>query len=248
MGQKTTSSGAENVVFGAAIQGQRSEQQDSFCSIWLPKERAWLLIIADGMGGHAAGEVASRIAVDTFITSFNAARSAGTGLEEALNLSLDSANARIASTQRASPETIGMGTTLVAAHLSTNGLAWISVGDSPLWLYRADKLIRLNEDHSLRGAVAAGARGVGNLLQSALNGQTIALIDCRAQPYPLLAGDLVLISSDGLLTLTEDEIAATVRQSSVGGPEAITRAILDAVEDRRKSNQDNCAVVVASVI
>jgi protein phosphatase len=198
------------------------------------------------MGGHAAGAVASRIAVDTFVPAFMAKRAEGASLDRALQSSLDAANAQIAKGQQDAPETSGMGTTLIAAHVSSVGLAWISVGDSPLWLFRRGRIDRLNEDHSFRQAAAQGARAIANMLQSVLNGEPIALIDCRAKPVPLRKSDVVILASDGLLTLTEQEIAGTIRDTGGGGAESVARTLLKAVEDRAKSNQDNCTVLVAS--
>jgi len=199
------------------------------------------------MGGHAAGDVASRLAVDSFSLTFVDARRKGASIEEALRHSLETTNDEIAAKQAASPEATGMGTTLVVAHVSAKGVAWISVGDSPLWLFRDGKLLRLNEDHSLRAAVADGAKLSGNILQSAVNGDPIALVDCRAEPLPLRIGDVVVLASDGVLTLKDQEIAGVARKSSVNGPDAVAQALLQAVETRGKANQDNCAVLIASM-
>lgn len=232
-------------VFGAAIQGQRSEQQDSFRSIWLTAERAWLLIVADGMGGHAAGGMASRIAADSFVKAFSASRAAGVELRTALKAALDDANAQIAKAQVIAPEFAGMGTTLVAVYLSHKHLGWISVGDSPFWLLRNGTIERLNEDHSLRSVVADDATVSGNILRSVLNGEPIPLIDCQVPAQLLGAHDILLLASDGLLTLQENDIAAEVLQHASRGPEAVARSLLRAVQDRGKSKQDNCTVVVA---
>jgi serine/threonine protein phosphatase PrpC len=137
--------GAEPEVFGAAIQGRRSEQQDSFRSVWLAARQAWLLVVADGMGGHAAGAVASRVAADTFVSKFATRRSEGVSLDEAMRGALHDANTQIAKSQEDAPETTGMGTTLVAAHLGADGVAWIGVGDSPMWIFRNGAINRINE-------------------------------------------------------------------------------------------------------
>lgn len=232
-------------VYGAAIVGRRAEQQDAFRSVWLAAEQAWLLVVADGMGGHAGGAVASRLAADAFVGAFTARRAAGAALGAALRAALDDANARIARGQEEMPETAGMGTTLVAAHLSVDGLAHISVGDSPLWVLRAGALVRVNEDHSFRPAVARGAKAIANMLQSVLNGDPISLVDVQPKPRRLRPGDLVIVASDGLLTLADGEIATVAAHHADAGVEAVAHALLAEVVARGKSNQDNCTALVA---
>jgi len=234
-------------VSGAAIQGARSEQQDSFRLRWFEEDRAWLLIVADGMGGHAAGALASTIAVEGFLASFADLRSKRTPLEDALQTALHDANARIALAQSRNPQTAGMGTTLVAAYVAPAGIAWISVGDSPLWLFRNGELYRLNEDHSLRGIVGKEAKGTANMLRSVLNGDPIPMIDCHAQPVPLEPGDLVVAATDGLLTLPEEQIATVLKAGGTSAPDSLTHHLLDAVEACRKPNQDNCTIVLAQM-
>jgi serine/threonine protein phosphatase PrpC len=84
------------------------------------------------------------------------------------------------------------------------------------------------------------------MLQSVLNGEPIALIDCHAKPLSLRAGDVVVLASDGLLTLAEPEIAEAIRAAGAAGPESVARTLLKRVEDRGKSSQDNCTVLAAS--
>ena len=232
-------------VFGAAIQGQRSEQQDSFRSIWLAAEQGWLLIIADGMGGYSAGGMASRIAADSFVDAFTSSRARKMDLQLALQAALDHANSQIAKAQAASPEFTGMGTTLIAVYISPSNLGWISVGDSPFWLLQNGKLLRLNEDHSLRAVAREGAKVSGSILRSVLNGEPIPLIDCQVPGPPPGARNVLLLASDGLLTLQENEIATEAARNAGNGPEAVTRSLLKAVEDRGKPKQDNCTIVVA---
>jgi serine/threonine protein phosphatase PrpC len=231
-------------VFGAAIQGARSEQQDAYRLRWIENEEAWLLVLADGMGGHAGGGTASKIAVDGFVAAFVSKRSRGAMLEDAFQAALNDANLRIAQAQQAEPDLADMGTTLVAAHLSQAGVSWISVGDSPMWICRDGRLRRLNEDHSLR-EIAGSAKNLSNMLQSVLNGAPIPMVDCQAAPVALRPGDVLLIASDGILTLDEDEIAATLQQLYSRGASSVGNSLLDLVSEYQRSNQDNCSVIVA---
>src|SRR5262249_458283 len=137
-------------VYATAIQGDRTQQQDAVRVRWLEAERAWLIALADGMGGHAAGDVAGKLAVDCFVAAFRSLPHDNASLEDALVGAQRDANTQIDSVQASHPELEGMGTTLVAAHIGDEGLRWVSVGDSPLYLYRDAALVRLNDDHSLR--------------------------------------------------------------------------------------------------
>ena len=118
-----------------------------------------------------------------------------------------------------------MGTTLVAAYLSEAGIAWISVGDSPLWLFRGRQLMRLNEDHSLRQMKREGARVSGNMLMSAVTGEPIPIVDCRPDPIEVRKGDLILLASDGVLTLSEPEIVSVLRANRTEAPEHISQSL-----------------------
>jgi len=230
-------------VFAAAIQGARNEQQDAFRVKWLEQDGGWLLVLADGMGGHACGALASRIAADAFLSGFLHERSVGSSLTDCFDNSLRAANEAIATAlteHRGAAE--GMGTTLVAAYLSPRSVSWISVGDSPIWLYRAGQIVRLNEDHSLR-QLGVGAHQ-SNMLQSAVVGSQIPMIDRHAEPLNLQKDDVVLLSSDGILTLDESQIAATIRSAKTGEPELLAWLLLHAVEDKAKSHQDNCTLIV----
>ena len=234
-------------VWGGALIGRRSEQQDAFLAEWLPFEQAWLIAIADGMGGHNAGATASRIAIEEFRNEFVRLRSAGAGLEHALRTSIETANSHIAREQQRASERAGMGTTIVAGHHSDRGLAWISIGDSPLWLFRRHSLRRLNDDHSLRAVAKAGTAVQGNALLSALHGEPPAMVDCHADPVPTCSGDLVLFASDGILTLGDRRIEDRLGRCATAHPETIARSLLSDVAAHDDPRQDNCTVVVLSV-
>jgi PPM family protein phosphatase len=230
-------------VFGAAIQGARADQQDSFRTRRIESEGAWLLVLADGMGGHAGGAIASKIGVDAFVASFVSLRGRGAALEDALRSSLADVNRRIARTQALRPDLTGMGTTLVAAYVSRAGVSWVSVGDSPMWLLRDGALERLNEDHSVRDSLD----GKTQFLQSALNGGLISLVDCHHLPLALRSGDSLLIASDGIFTLRDLEIVDVMQPADAcRRADELVEALLDNVAKRGKASQDNCCAIVAT--
>jgi protein phosphatase len=147
-----------------------------------------------------------------------------------------------------------MGCTLVAVVLADEGVYWISVGDSPLWLWRRGRLRRLNQDHAYRSVLAhhvsngemsaadAARHPDRNALISALTGDKLSLVDLPRQAYPLNNGDQLLLASDGVLTLAEREIAA-VLAGGVPGETGPCQRLLAAVAARQHATQDNTTVL-----
>ena len=237
---------------GGQIVGAREMQEDEIGFIDSPVLDPGgphpVAIVADGMGGHAGGQVASRVAVRAFVEAY----ASGGRVADRLRAALDRANAAIGHAIGNDEALDGMGTTLVAAALTTDGLEWISVGDSRLCLYRAGRLKRLNADHSMAPVIAAmremdpeAADGMkAHELRSALVGRTIAKIDTSATPQRLEPGDLVLLASDGLDTLDDEEVAAIIAARRSDGPEAVKDALLAAVNAHGSATQDNTTVAL----
>jgi serine/threonine protein phosphatase PrpC len=231
-------------IDAVAILGDREEQQDAY-GVKVQPDGSCLVVLADGMGGHAAGRVASHLAVDAFIATAQQAIGANLSLADAFDRAIESANAAIASDQATHPERNGMGTTLVGAHISIDGIAWISVGDSILFLWRDGALTRLNEDHSLRAVAKDANAKAANALVSALTGQEIAMIDHRATPLSLAPNDLVIFASDGLLTITADAMRKSLDQAESRSLIEIGDALIAAVVAAGKPHQDNTTLVLA---
>lgn len=214
-----------------------------------------LALVADGMGGHHGGEVASETAAAAFVDAF----CRGTGRpEERIEHALEAANAAVGERIRNESDLTGMGTTIVAAIVDQDGVRWGSVGDSKLWLWRNGALKRLNSDHSYGSYLDQLAldRSISeaqalsdprrNALRSALTGERLALKDVTSAPVPLQPGDLLLLASDGIDTLSEAEIASQLAHAG-SSPQAATRELVEAVKHRRVTNQDNTTVVVVAV-
>ena len=242
---------AADIAWGQ-IQGQRESQQDrAACLSW--PNGYHLLLLADGIGGHVAGDAASATVVESFRTAFVGARDPGS--RERLLRALQAANLALFDRIEAEPHLAGMGTTLVAAVVDGNSLQWVSVGDSPLWLLRNGEVHRLNENHSIGGVLdrraAAGEITVqeaaedaerSRLLEAVL-GEDIKRVDAPPDPLPLQPGDLVVLASDGVETCSLEElreIAAETSSSSAG----LVGAILQAVEAHALPSQDNATVIV----
>lgn len=200
---------------------RRSTNEDSHCA----RPDLGLFLVADGMGGHVAGEVASRLAVDTiegFIQQTKAANPDDTwpfpfntaiSVEaNRLTAAFRLANRSIASKMASAQGLRGMATTACAVLIDGN-LAWVGhVGDSRVYLFRGGQLERLTTDHSwVEEQVQAGAltptaarqHPWRNVVTRALSGGDDPEIDVKE--YTLEVGDRVLICSDGLSTVTSDE-------------------------------------------
>jgi protein phosphatase len=236
-----------------AAQGARSYQEDT--AAVRADADALTAVLADGMGGHAGGAVASGVASAAFLRAYH--DWAAEDVRVRLARSLDSANAAIAARAAGSPSLAGMGCTLIGAAFLSDRLEWISVGDSPLYLVRRGEIARLNADHSLAPEIdrLAEMGRIGwddakfdprrHILRSALTGAEIDLIDRPREPLALEPGDVVVLASDGIHTLPETEIGRLA--AGAQAVEAAAEALLAAVAAVDDPHQDNTTVVVVRV-
>ena len=248
-------------VAGEQIQGGRNYQEDDFSIRLLYPDQGpldedrLLLVLADGMGGHAGGAVASNTVVRAFHEGFN--RDAA-GIAERFSAGIETANNAVKEKQLADPNLSEMGCTLVAALIVGSALYWTSVGDSILWLFRQGRLERLNADHSMKPLLldmvelgrmteeeALGDSRI-NQLRSAIFGEEVPLIDMNADGVPLERGDLLLLATDGLETLTERGMTDVIKAGD-DDAEEIVNALLDAVAMADVSGQDNTTALVYRV-
>lgn len=248
----------------AQSQGQRDAQEDAVVADFPVGAGMGFVVLGDGMGGHAAGDVASKIVVTEVFSELKLRSGDPTGLETdipgILREALISANDCVRFHAEGHPETEGMGSTLIAPVLMGNRLYWISVGDSPLYLYRDQALIRLNQEHSMSaqidymhesgliGAEEAENHPHRNCLTSVLMGEEIARIDCPADPCELRAGDIVIAASDGLLYLTDEEIEQVIESVPDGSSGEICATLMRNLENLNDPEQDNITLCVVRVI
>ncbi|MFN3280553.1 MAG: PP2C family protein-serine/threonine phosphatase, partial [Tabrizicola sp.] len=140
-------------VASGISQGARDYQEDAITADFPVGAEAGFVVLADGMGGHAAGDVASKIVLTEVFSElkfhFADVHAFEARAPEILRNVADLANETLRQHTRTHPETEGMGATLVVPALIENRLWWISIGDSPLFLFRGGKLTQLNEDHSM---------------------------------------------------------------------------------------------------
>src|SRR5947209_10603752 len=221
---------------------QRRDNEDSAYA------RSPLFVVADGMGGAQAGEVASQMAVQTFEQELPEGEFS---IEERLAERVREANRRIHELSQSDRDRAGMGTTLTAAYLDETSLAIAHVGDSRAYLVRDGALRRLTRDHSLVGELVQ--RGKLTEEQAAEHPQrsiiTRALgpepdVEVDTWTYPVRAGDVLLLCSDGLTSMvSEEEVAEII----IGAP-TLERAGEDLIAAANTAGgRDNITVVLFRV-
>jgi serine/threonine protein phosphatase PrpC len=179
---------------------------------------AALYAIADGLGGHAAGGVASTVAVDALVREVPGLLDRGLTPAEALALAVRRANAEV-NAQAAQPEQAGMATTCTAALIAGRTAVLAHVGDSRAYLLRGTEIRQLTVDHSVvaelvrhgtLSPIAAGGHAQRHVLTRALG--TAAEVQVDVLAIPLRAGDTLLLASDGVHSaVAPNEMADIIR-------------------------------------
>ncbi|MCW2970719.1 MAG: protein serine/threonine phosphatase [Solirubrobacterales bacterium] len=181
---------------------QRRANEDSLLA------RSPLFVVADGMGGAQAGEVASRIAIESFQPGLKDGSEAESGLAELAR----AANSRIHELSHSNAEQAGMGTTLTAVYVGEDEVAIAHVGDSRAYCLRDGTLLRLTDDHSLVDELMRQGRLTPeeavehpqrSVITRALGPEGTVEVDTRS--YRARAGDVYLLCSDGLTTMLAEE-------------------------------------------
>lgn len=247
-------------VSSALSLGQRERQEDALAVAFPDGSDLGFAVLSDGMGGHAAGDLASRIIVSEVFAELtlrgrdpqDLVTDMPLLLRHAVNVANDSLRAHV----EASPARHGMGGTVIATAVLNNQLFWISVGDSTLYLFRDGALSRLNEMHSMAAQIELMvAKGMmdaetganhpqRNCLTSAVMGDDLAEVDCPPKPFQLRPGDIVLVASDGIDSLPTAQITDIVARFGAGDSRRLSQELIAAVAEAGDPHQDNTSVVV----
>jgi len=209
-----------------------------------------LMVVADGMGGHEGGELASRMTVDRVCRSYYAADS---DPQTALTGALNEANREVLHYAQLNPQLAGMGTTCTAMAV-VNGGAWLAhVGDTRLYLVRNSSAYRMTQDHSAtmdlvkRGLLTlseADHHEERNVILRAVGTREHVEAATWKDPFPLQPGDRLLICSDGFYETIPDEEIGRICSTSGGSVQAC-EALVNLALDRDGS--DNITVAVLFV-
>ena len=234
----------------------RGNNEDAVCV----EQDLGLMIVADGMGGHQSGEVASGMAISAIPDNFKQLVKAGStgeiadkGLSEETNrlaFCFKMANQLIFEAAKRLPEVNGMGTTCTAAVIKDDRLSIAHVGDTRCYLIRHGELQQLTEDHSLameqvrHGLISKeeAAHTNQNILTRSLGTQSEVRIDL--DEHPLFPGDVLLLCSDGLgKELSDKQVLQTVTDTRE--PEEIVKRLID--QANASGGRDNITVAVAAL-
>jgi len=234
---------------------RRSNNQDSLAIMLASSQENWeqrghLFVVADGMGAHAAGELASKLATD--IVPLTYGKLLDRDPPEALLAAVRDANAQIHSRGTANDDFRGMGTTVSVLALTPLGAFVGHVGDSRVYRVRGARLEQLTFDHSLVWELRAARHGPHetdpffipkNIITRSLGPNPQVQVDIEG-PLPIETGDTYLLCSDGL--------SGQVRDDEIGGvllalpPKEAVRALVDLANLR--GGPDNITVIVVKVL
>ena len=218
---------------------QRRGNEDSFYV------RSPLFVVADGMGGAQAGEVASELAVREFERGVPDGQDPGA----ALVALIQEANARIHEQARSDSQHAGMGTTTTAAYLSGETVVVAHVGDSRCYLLRDGDLIRLTRDHSLVGELVARGKLTEEQAESHPQRSVItralgpeASVEVDVEAFPARDGDVFLLCSDGLTSMVHEPQLKSLLADRSRPLEQTGRMLIAAANDA--GGRDNITVIL----
>lgn len=235
--------------------GKRENQQDSFAysdvaNQKIVEDKGMLLLVADGMGGMSNGaEVSATVAIESlrYFDTHELTLDIPEYLENMAQYVNDQVNEFLGS------DGIGRsGSTLVAMHIRDHEVHWISIGDSCIYLYRNKELMRLNVLHNygtqlnemlLNGEMTLEevmAEPNKQALTSYIGAGSIALIDQNYEPLILNPGDRIMLMSDGIETVSEEELCGILRYDV----EEAALKLRYLIEQKNKKNQDNFTAII----
>jgi len=231
----------------------RENNEDKF-EFFEPEEpellavKGYFYAVADGMGGHSSGQIASDLALKTIVRTYYADPSED--VLESLKAAIGAANSYIYDTAQAVPERAGMGTTCTAVVLRNDEMYVGHVGDSRLYLIRDGALRRVSEDHSWiaeqvkRGALTeeeARMSPFRNVITRSLGAAADVEVDIYQEKIE--KGDVLVLCSDGLSGYVSDE--GILELASVWSPSMAAMKLVDRANEL--GGGDNITVVVVSI-
>jgi protein phosphatase len=247
-------------IFYQAISDVGRKRKGNEDSVFVNAEQN-LYVVADGMGGHAAGEVASKVAVEAInefvcLTSGDEDITWPFGLDQSISFdgnrlksAIQYANRKVLEATREKKEYLGMATTVVAVLVDGTHANLAHVGDSRVYLVRENGLTQLTNDHSWvneqleSGAISADqarSHPLRNVVTRALGGRPELVVDLKV--HDVKKGDVLLLCSDGLTSMLPDEEISRIVNETQADVEKASRALVD--EANNRGGEDNITVLL----
>ena len=234
---------------------RRATNQDNLCVTMASSMEHWqrkghVFIVADGMGAHAAGELASKLAIDHIphlYTKFNDASA-----PEAMKLAVQGANAEIHRRGQANEEFHNMGTTCSILSILPQGAVCAHIGDSRVYRLTQNKIEQLTFDHSLvwemrlAGQLTAEEERMGKVPKNVITRSLGPYAECKVDlegPFPVQVGDTFLLCSDGLTAVISDTEIGSILANMT--PDEAVTVLVDLANLR--GGPDNITIVVVKV-
>ncbi|MCX6584657.1 MAG: Stp1/IreP family PP2C-type Ser/Thr phosphatase [Candidatus Aminicenantes bacterium] len=200
------------IYAGKSDKGKLRKANEDFFACQKINDEEYLFVVADGMGGHQAGDVASKLGTETFVHRYNELRETNTPIPEALKESISRANEEILEKATADLKKRGMGTTFSAVVLADMKAHIVHVGDSRIYITRDDEIVRLTTDHTFVEKMVEEGRLTQeeardhpqkNILYMSL-GARQSFVPEVSESFNLKKGDILALCSDGLNNMVTD--------------------------------------------
>lgn len=237
--------------------GKRESQQDSAYAA--ADDGNLIAVVCDGMGGFEGGAKASRTAVEAFVECYQCYAGDANADTSWMRKTADRLDEIVYNLKDEAGKRLGAGTTLAAVWMVGKSLAWVSVGDSRIYLQRGDEQLRITSDHNyfleinkkrdegrLSGSEYEKESESGEALISFIGMGGLLMTDISGEPVELVVGDTVFICSDGVYRALSDE---AIRQIILKGSdsEMIKKAICESVKAANMEEQDNYSGIVIRI-
>lgn len=245
----------QRISYGkCSVLGTRKNQQDSVFSEF--KNQAGIAIVCDGMGGLQGGELASQIAAETLATDYFDQKEIE-NVPEFFRQEAIKTDQAVADLCDENGELLEAGTTLVSVIIQNGELFWLSVGDSKIYIIRKNEIMCVNRLHNYRMTMDEMLENnqitideykekekQAEALISFIGMRNVSLMDINPRGFRLQDNDIILLSSDGLYRLLDDETIKEIIKRNMFDMDKAAKSLIDEAEKRVVHSQDNTSVVV----
>ncbi|MBE5938939.1 MAG: serine/threonine-protein phosphatase [Lachnospiraceae bacterium] len=252
----------ENSILNVSIQsiiGNRYEQQD--CSDYILQSDSGLIVVCDGMGGHAGGSMASKIATDNFIRVFKDTVEIDDEIQVKFMAAVSEADMAVYDLKSDDGSRMNAGSTVVAVYIKDKKLYWAAVGDSRIYIVRNDEICNINTSHTYKWQLEK-QRNIGQITEEEYESKLVygeqlvsyigaghpepELIDINMVPFELMSEDRILLTTDGLFKILEDDEIRNILMNFKDIKEA-ARALIVKTKRKGEGRLDNVTLAIVKI-